>query len=158
MSEETHPPETQITAPAAQPLSDRDAIMEVIRQVHHIDRDHPEMPALYGAIADGLLAKAIRPTAPLIPFEMLELPWERNRGELLLEVHHVLTEPLCPTVTLRWETSGERIAGFAADSIEEGIAKAMERVREIARAEGATMPAAWMQGIDEQAGDEAGTG
>lgn len=100
----------------------------------------PHFQQLPGAVEMPGQSAASAAGAPLIPFTMLELPWDRRRGELVLEIHHVLTEPVCPTVTLKWETSGERIAGFACNTIEEGIRAAMVKVEEIATAEGVTYP------------------
>lgn len=62
------------------------------------------------------------------------LPWNRERGELVLKIHHILTEPVCPTVTLKWENSGEIIAMIAADTIEEGIERVFQKDPEIAAA------------------------
>lgn len=62
------------------------------------------------------------------------LPWKRERGEFVTPIHHVLTEPVCPTVTLKWENSGEIVSLVAADTIEEGIAKVLQKDPEIAAA------------------------
>lgn len=55
-----------------------------------------------------------------------EIPWVPQRGELLLEVSHILTEPTCPTVYLKWETSGEVLCRFDRDTIEDGVSAAIE--------------------------------
>ena len=49
------------------------------------------------------------------------IPWDSSRGELVLKVHHVLTEPTCPTVILMWENSKEVVCRFDKDTIEEGV-------------------------------------
>ena len=61
-----------------------------------------------------------------IPDWTYAIPWDRERGELLLEVSHILTEPVCPTVYLKWETSGEVLCRFDRDTIEDGVAAAIE--------------------------------
>ncbi len=56
-----------------------------------------------------------------IPDWTNDIPWDTTRGELLLEVRHILTEPTCPTVILKWETSGEVLCRFDHDTIERGV-------------------------------------
>jgi hypothetical protein len=56
-----------------------------------------------------------------LPDWTYQIPWDSARGELLLEVRAILTEPVCPTVTLRWETSGEVLCRFDRDTIQDGI-------------------------------------
>lgn len=60
-----------------------------------------------------------------IPDLTYRVPWDAKRGELLLEVRQVLTEPVCPTVYLKWETSGEVLCRFDRNTIEEGVYEAM---------------------------------
>jgi hypothetical protein len=64
------------------------------------------------------------------------IPWDSSRGELVLEVHHVLTEPVCPTVSLKWETSGEVLCRFDKDTIEQGIDAAINWAKENIKFEG----------------------
>ena len=54
------------------------------------------------------------------------IPWDSKRGELLLQINHILTEPVCPTVYLKWETSGEVLCRFDCGNIEDGVAAAID--------------------------------
>lgn len=46
----------------------------------------------------------------------------------IIEIHHILTEPTCPTVTIRPERWPIARYRFDCDSIEEGVALATQRV------------------------------
>lgn len=65
-----------------------------------------------------------------VPDWTYDIPWDSERGELILEVHHILTEPVCPTVSLKWESSGELLCSFNNDTIEEGIEAAISWAEE----------------------------
>lgn len=58
--------------------------------------------------------------------------YELTGVDWLLEVHHVLTEPTCPTVTIRAEDDSDRFPTFQAhgDTIEQGIAAVVVEVIE----------------------------
>ena len=60
-----------------------------------------------------------------IPDWTYRIPWVASRGELVLKVRHILTEPVCPSVSLEWETSGEVLCRFSGDTIDEGVEAAI---------------------------------
>jgi hypothetical protein len=61
-----------------------------------------------------------------LPDWTYQIPWDRNRGELLLEISAILTEPVCSTVSLKWETSGEVLCRFDRDTIQGGVDAAVD--------------------------------
>lgn len=52
--------------------------------------------------------------------------WNEEKGELILRVHHALTEPTCPTATIEWE-DGEIITRMDRDTISEAIDAAIDQ-------------------------------
>ena len=56
-----------------------------------------------------------------LPDWTYQIPWDSARGELLLEVSAILTEPVCPTVSLKWETSGEVLCRYDRDTVQLGV-------------------------------------
>lgn len=60
-----------------------------------------------------------------------DIEWKRDRGELVLEVHHILTEPLCPEARIYWETSGEKVSLAIGNTIQEAVVMALSRAKEI---------------------------
>lgn len=62
-----------------------------------------------------------------IPDWTYEIPWDSRRGELILEVRHTLTEPTCPTATIKWETSGECVCSVHGNTVEEAIESALNK-------------------------------
>lgn len=59
-----------------------------------------------------------------------KVPYKRENGDLILTVHHILTEPTCPTVSLQWENTGERIFRADCDTLDEGVNAALAWARE----------------------------
>lgn len=55
--------------------------------------------------------------------------WDRTNEDWVLEVHHVLTEPVCPTVVIRPEGSNALRFAVHADTIAEGIVRSVALVR-----------------------------
>ena len=62
--------------------------------------------------------------------EIADLTWDKYQSDLSLVVHHILTEPTCPVVTVRFELPDRAgidiITQVHSDTIEEGIKVAME--------------------------------
>lgn len=66
--------------------------------------------------------------------------YTRTEMDWVLEVHHCLTEPTCPTVVISPEGLQANRYRIDCDSIEDGIAEAVERVhREIIQGEAVEM-------------------
>lgn len=60
-------------------------------------------------------------------------PWEKYKSDVVIKAHHILTEPVCPTVTIEFELSRcpiGYIAGAYTDTIEEAIEKATNKAIE----------------------------
>lgn len=81
-------------------------------------------------------------------------PWEVFKSDLELTLHHVLTEPTCPTARISFELPDRagttHVATASGDTVEEAIARVVEKAREVLpgltekrRKEVAIMKAAW---------------
>ena len=56
-------------------------------------------------------------------------PWEKYHSDLELTVHHTLTEPTCPTVSVRFELDSapiKKIATVSGNTVEEAIDLALQ--------------------------------
>lgn len=62
--------------------------------------------------------------------DMMELLWNKYHSDIVLEVHHILTEPVCPSVKISVERTGEVLAHVVGDSIEDAVGLAMTEIRQ----------------------------
>ena len=58
----------------------------------------------------------------------LDKLYEITGQDWVLEIHHILTEPTCPTVCIRPEDSNMARYRIDCDSIEEGVQRAVDLV------------------------------
>ncbi|MBO9428637.1 hypothetical protein [Sulfitobacter sp. R18_1] len=60
-------------------------------------------------------------------------PWDKYKSDLILTVHHVLTEPVCPTASVSFEiperAGVRRLATCCGDSVEEAVHLALQAAR-----------------------------
>lgn len=63
-----------------------------------------------------------------------DVPYRSDKGELVLRVEHILTEPVCATACLLWENTGEFLEGFQADTRSEVSKRAVDWAKEHFRA------------------------
>ena len=58
-----------------------------------------------------------------------KIPYDHEKGDLILRVHHVLTEPTCPTVVLEWEHNEEIMFRADYDTLDECVTAALAWAR-----------------------------
>tara|TARA_Y100000815_G_scaffold71198_1_gene60036 strand:+ start:83 stop:343 length:261 start_codon:yes stop_codon:yes gene_type:complete len=58
-------------------------------------------------------------------------PWDKYKSELVLTVHHILTEPVCPQAKIEFEIPQraglKTVATASGNTVEEAIALVMKR-------------------------------
>jgi hypothetical protein len=57
-------------------------------------------------------------------------PWKVHHEDLVLEMHHILTEPVCPAVKIYGETSKRKIAHVCANTMAGSLRKALTDARD----------------------------
>jgi hypothetical protein len=54
-------------------------------------------------------------------------PYRKYNEDLVIEMHHVLTEPTCPVVRIKGETSGNKIASGSGNTMFEALENAINK-------------------------------
>lgn len=64
-------------------------------------------------------------------------PWDKYKSDVILVVHHILTEPVCPTVEVKFELERcpiQHISSGSGDTVHEAIddavRKAVQKLKE----------------------------